>query len=559
MSRSTRFAPALLALALLAACGGGERGANNEESLEAQVPQAQRYGGTATVGMIGDIPDVSPLTSTDYNGNQIDEFVLFMPLLRYDEHFQPQPWLAKSWEVNADTTLLTFHLRDDVYWQDGVKTTAADMKFTYDAARNPKTGFANTAFWTYYGDSEAPDSFTFRVKLRPHADFLDPWRYLAAAPEHILKDVPPEELRRHPFATRNPVGNGPFKFVARATNQSWTFAANERFPEELGGRPYLDRLVIRIIPEPTTLLTELLTGGLDYYIQPTPEQAGRIEASQNSRLVSFDDRAFVVLGWNERRPYFEDARVRRALTMAINREEIVKGVLYGYGKIANSTIPPFFWQYDPEAGAGLGYDTAQANRLLTEAGWVDRDHDGVRENPKGVPFRFTIKTNKGNQARADIAEKVQSDLKKVGIEATPRIVEWGTLLDQIQTPSRRDFDAVLIGWTTEFRIDDTDLFACSKLNEPFQWVGYCNPRTDVLMDTLPKIADRAAAKPLWAQYQRQIAEDQPLTILYFSERLEGVSNRLRNVHPDARGDFVGVKDWWILPNQRRESGAVSTR
>jgi peptide/nickel transport system substrate-binding protein len=183
----------------------------------------------------------------------------------------------------------------------------------------------------------------------------------------------------------------------------------------------------------------------------------------------------------------------------------------------------------------------------------------VRENPQGVPFSFTIKTNKGNQARADIAEKVQSDLKKVGIDATPRIVEWGTLLDQIQTPSRRDFDAVLIGWTTEFRIDDTDLFSCSKLNDPFQWVGYCNPRTDVLLDTLPKIADRAAAKPLWAQYQRQIAQDQPLTFLYFSERLEGVSNRLRNVHPDARGDFVGVKDWWILPNQRRGTGSAGAQ
>jgi peptide/nickel transport system substrate-binding protein len=545
-----RRAQLALALALLSACGGEQGGGSASETDD--VPAAERYGGTVAVGIIGDIPDVSPLTQTDYNSNQVDQFVLFMPLLRYDEHFVPQPWLARSWEVNADTTLLTFHLRDDVYWQDGVKTTAQDMKFSYDLARDPKTGFPNTAFWTHYGEAEATDSFTFSVKLEPHAEFLDPWRSFAPAPEHILKGVAPEDLRRHPFATSAPVGNGPFKFVSRSPGQSWTFAANERFPKELGGRPYLDRIVIRVIPEPTTLLTALLTGGIDYYIAPPPEQAARIKASTDARLLAFPDRSFAIIGWNERRPLFKDARVRRALTLAINRQEIVDGILYGYAKVANTTVPPFYWQYDAEAGADLGYDPEEAKKLLAEAGWVDRDGDGVLENAEGTPFSFTLKTNKGNTARADVTEKVQSDLKKVGVAANPQLVEWGTLLDQLQTPSRRDFDAVLVGWITEFRIDDSDLFSCKKMDQPFQWVGYCNPRTEVLLDTLPKIADRAASRPLWIQYQRQISQDQPFTFLYFIERLEGVRNRLRNVHPDARGDWVGAKDWWILPNARNE-------
>jgi peptide/nickel transport system substrate-binding protein len=247
---------------------------------------------------------------------------------------------------------------------------------------------------------------------------------------------------------------------------------------------------------------------------------------------------------------FKDVRVRRALTMAIDRDAIIQGVRMGYGEKANSTIPPFFWNYDPQAGADLKYDVEGAKRLLAEAGWRDTNGDGVLDKD-GRPFRFVLNTNTGNRERQDIMEVVQAQLKTVGIDVQVQPLEWGTLLAKINDVEKRDFDAVVIGWVTEFRIDDSDLLSCKKMQDPYQWVGYCDPRTEQLLDTLPKIVDRAAARPLWAEYQRKVAADQPYTFLYFTKRLEGVHERLRNVNPDARGDWVGASRWYIRPDARQ--------
>jgi len=524
--------------------------------FEGQMPPSARYGGAAVVGSIGEIPaGMNSLISTDYTASQHQNFVNLMTLVQYDENLNPMPYLAESWEVSDDDTEITFHIRDDVYWHDGEVTDAYDVAFTFKRAIDPETAFPNTAFWTHYEKGpdgvEVVDSFTVKFRMRPHADFIDPWRATAIMPEHLLRDVPATMLRQHPYGTVCPVGNGPFVFVEHREDASWTFQANPAFPAALGGRPYLDRYIYRSITEQPTLLTELLTERLDVYIRPTPDQAKFIIDSDAVDLLQYPFRDYVFVGWNARRPQLADKRVRQALTMGTNRQEIVDALLQGYGRVANGSVPPFHWAYDPSIGRdAMSYDQDAARALLDAAGWVDRDGDGVRENGEGERLSISIKYNDGNDLRQGIAEIMQAQLAEIGVEVAPTVVEWGTLLDQINDPNARDFDGVVIGWVVEFKLDDTDLFHSRNVDATYGWSGTQRPELDRLLEQLPLVVDRDEAKPLWKQYQEFLVDEQPYTFFYFPERLDGVSRGLHDVQMDSRGEWVNIKDWWIPAEQR---------
>lgn len=554
--------PAVLLLsASLAACGDVRGGASGEEA-DPDVPEEDRYGGTVTVGAYGDLQSMNSLTSSDYSSGEIQREMLFMPLVKYDEDLNPVPWLAESWDtvrVAPDSLELTFHLRRDIRWHDGEPTDAEDVAFTFDRAIEPATAFPNaSAFALYAREGTVVDPYTYKIRLKPHSDFLDIWYQTPVMPEHILGDVPPSELLTHPFGTQEPVGNGPFRFVRRIQGQEWVFEANPDFPEELGGRPYIDRFVYRYIPEQTTLLSSLLTGEIDVYMGPNPQQADQIASTPGVELKESPFRQWVYIAWNTRLPMFDDARERRALSMAIDRDEIVDALVYGYGEAGRATVTPAHWSFDPEdETTQIPYDPEGARELLAEAGWIDRDDDGILEDAQGNEFRFTLKTNQGNDTRKDITEVVQAQLRPLGIVVEPRLVEWNTMIEQLQGSLDergervRDFDAVVSSWVDYFRKDDSDILHSRNLDDPYQYVGYSNPRVDELIDTLGVMIDREKAMPLWKEYQRLMAEEAPYTTIYYPRRLVGVSRRIRGEVMDTRGEFINISDWWIAPDDRR--------
>ena len=513
----------------------------------------ERYGGMAVVGTIADLAGMSPGAAADAGSAQHQQFVNLMTLIQFDEKLEPVPYLASAWEVSADQTELTFYLREDVQWHDGERTTAHDVAFTYLTVINPESQFPNPGFFQHYlpGEEgvEVVDSFTVRFHFRPHADILEIWRTLAILPHHLLGEVPTAELATHPYGAVCPVGNGPFRFVSRAPGESWTFEASPAFPGSLGGRPYLDRYMYRVIPSHTTLLAELMTEGVDVYVQMLPNHAVTAREEPGLEVWSFPYPSIFFVAWNSRVPELRDPRVRRALTLGVNRAQIIEGVQGGEASLLNSGVPPVHWAFDPSLSDSLPHDPDQARSLLQAAGWEDRDGDGIREDAQGDPLRIELIFNQ-NQERQQVGEIMRVQLQDIGVDLRPQVMEFGAYVSRL-IAEERAFDGAFVTFETGFRLDERDLFHSDVTDGPWAFSGITDPELDRFLDTLQLIPDREEALPVWWAYQHRLLELQPYTFLYSAFRRDGVNKRIQDVVMDPRGDWATIRHWWIAPQDRK--------
>ena len=520
--------PVVFAFAFLLGCGDGP--ARREPS-----------GGTLVVAGSADLDHANPLVTADAWTQEFNRFLLFTPLVRYAPDLEIEPYLAESWTMHGDTAV-TFVLRRDVTWHDGVRTTARDVEFTIARAMEPATTYPNAAAFADWTRVEAVDSFTVRATFRPHADPLAALALLPIAPAHLLADVEPEELRTAAF-NRTPVGNGPFRFVSQRANDRWVFASNPDFPEDLGGRPSVDRVVWRVIPDRQAQLTELLTGNADVVLIPPAEEYPSLAARPELNGAVRPSFKYTFVGWNGKRAPFGDARVRRALTMAIDRGEIIQALRAGEGQVAAGPIHPNHWAYDPELEP-LPFDTAAARVLLAEAGILDRNGDSLLDRADGSDFAFDLEFQANSDFNRNMAQMIQADLAAIGITARPRPLDWGTLVAHVSSPER-DFDAVLMGWEADFRIDLEDLFHSGSMSGPFQLASYHNAEVDALLERAGTIVNRDDALPLWHQLQRILRDEQPWSFLYYYPDLVLTRGRVHVDGMDLRGVFAGVGRWRI--------------
>lgn len=534
-----------VAALVLAACGGsGDAGGPKGGGAQAGPPQT---GGMAVAAVTSDFQAFNPVVNTAQTTDDLIRFMLFTPLIQYDAHLNAVPWLAESWQLSDSTVV--FKLRNDVKWHDGQPVTAEDVKFTFDLAKDSTTAsLLGSAYLGLVKSATVVDPYTIRFDFTaPHAQALDDF-WWAPMPKHLLKDIPPAQLAQAPY-NRQPVGSGPFKFVEWKPNQTLTLAANPDFPAGLGGRPKLDRVIFRIIPEPTTMVTELAnrtTDVIGWTLQP--DQAVQVQQTQGLTLQHFPSREFTYVAWNGTRAPFDDAAVRRAMGMAIDRATIIQGLMHGFAVPASGIIPAWSPLYSEVAA--LPYDPAKARQELAAAGWRDTNGDGIVEK-NGRPLRFVLTVNTANRTHQDMAQVIQQEMKVIGALVVVQAQEFQTMLRRYKA---RDYDAVIANWSLDtFKVDPTPLFSCalSRAANSSNRTGYCNPRADALMQQGLRETDPARAKEVWKQYSALLQQDQPVTFLFWSEDMAGVGPRLQGVVMDARSKLANVHDWWIPADRRR--------
>ena len=513
-----------------------------------------RRGGTVVIAAGSDIDHANPLVTADQSTNDLLRFALFTPLIRYGPGLEYEPALASSWEMAGDTAV-TFRLRRDVRWHDGAPTTAHDVAFTFERARDPRTGFANAGYFSRWTGVAVVDSYTVRVSFERHAEPLAGLPFTPVIPRHLLDTVPAEGMRQASFS-RHPVGNGPFRFTSQRANDRWVFERNPDYPEELGGPALVDRLVWRVIPDNTAQLAELRAGEADIVLQPRPEQALELARREGFRAVVKPSRQFSFIAWNGLREELADPRVRRALAMAIDREAIVEAFRSGYGEVVPGPVMPSHWANDPDLRP-VPHDPAAALALLAEAGIRDGDGDGALEGRGGEPFRIELKLVAESDYYRDIAEAVRGDLAEIGVEVRTRPTEFTTLVGDVTSPERR-FDAFILGWAGDFRLDLHDTFHSDARNGLYQFASYANAEIDSLMERASAEPDRAVSAPLWHRVQEILRDEQPWTVLFYQTDALVMRDRLQGVEMDIRGALLSLPDWWVSEAAPADSAANGT-
>jgi peptide/nickel transport system substrate-binding protein len=527
---------ALLLIILLAAALAGCNSEKKEEQVYSGPDTGPAYGDLLIDGSIGDASTLLPPLANDAASFSIISLV-YNGLVKYDGDLNLVGDLAKSWDISPDGLTITFHLRKGVKWQDGAPFTAKDALFTYQVMVDPKTPTAYSGDYLQVKKAEVVDDYTFRVTYpQPFAPALGSWA-LAMLPEHLLKG---QDITKSPLGL-HPIGTGPYIFKKWKTGQLIALAYNPNYFE---GRVYLNGYIYRVIPDMATMFLELKAGNIDR-MGLTPLQYTRQTAYpkfdrlfKKYRYMPF---SYIYLGYNLRDPLFADRRVRQALTCAINKKEIIDGVLMGLGVAATGPYKPGTWYYNPNVPK-FSYNPARAKALLAAAGWHP-DADGVLTK-NGQPFEFTILTNQGNDIRVRTAEIIQRRLHNIGIQVKIRTIEWAAFLKEFI--DKRRYQAVLLGWNTGLDPDQYDIWSSTKTKPgELNFIGYHNPEVDKLLAEGRHTFDREKRRQAYFKFQEILAEDQPYTFLFVPDALPAISRRFHGIKPAPAGIDYNFTKWYV--------------
>lgn len=523
---------------------------------EHRATTAQEYPGDEGDWLVWAFP-VEPKTLNLISAD-VDSFSIWMtfetvfePLMAYDyDEIKLKPLLAKSYQVSDDGLEITFTLRDDIHFSDGVPITADDVIFTYQTIINPKIDALNLAsFYVDVAKLERIDDKTVKFYMkRPYFLALEISSFwnVGIYPKHIYDFKTGEEFNKR---VSNPIGSGPYIFEKWDVGDKIVFRRNENYWDS-SHKPKIKKVIYKFITNDKARLQAIRSGDVDIMI-PAPEQFAELVKDENFkknfRCLAYwnPGSPFFYLGWNEDTPFFADRRVRLAMTEMLDRKALIKHLLKGSGqeitgpffilsKENNPNIQP--WPYDPNKAA----------QLLDEAGWKDNDGDGIRDK-NGVPFRFKFSYAADNGLYQNISNVLKDSAAKVGIDVIPDPMEWSILMTRL--PDRK-FEAMIMGWGGAIVDDHYQIFHSSQIgNRGSNYVGFRNAEADRLMEQIRRTMDEEKRIELSHKLHNILHYEQPYTFLFARPTYRIVAPRFENVIVHK----LGLKEEeWFVPKDKQK-------
>lgn len=528
----------------------------------------------------GDPANLNPILANDTSSNRIISLI-YPALIGVDPatalYRKDDPAaLVKDWSVSDDGKVYTFTLRDDWKWNDGTPITSADVLYTWNAYVEGGKGVVDTA-GVYLLDIidkvEAPDPQTFVVTFK-QADCtaIGSAAGLTPVPSHVLP-ADYTQLNDAEFNLDPTVTQGVFNFSQFVPGERVSLVANQDYPGAINGVVLPEGWVYKSVADQTVLTEQFLAGETNVIDGPPVNRRSDLRADANTNVYSFPGNAWDYLALNfadptnpqnalddkgnpidqGHHPLFGDPRVRQAISLAINVDDIIKGAVFGEGDRMASTMIPASWAYDKTL-APIPFDPAQAAKLLDEAGWIDDDNDpttprvakGAMYAPDGTKASFVLYTNEGNSRRGAIGTIVQDELKQIGIAVDFQAIDFNTLLDIMDGQT---FDAFILGWRNGYPDDpdQTQLFSTTSdvVGSGSNNVSYSNPELDKLMEQARALpgCDPVERAKIYAQIQAITQKDLPYVPLYTIAGMYAARNEVTGFSPYPSQMYWNVETW----------------
>ena len=515
------------------------------EDVNFDEEASQESGGTLTNAMIGEPNNLIAMIAGD-GASSLIAGQIFNSLLKYDENLEFEGDLAESWEISEDYKTIKFNLKVQKKWSDNHPITCKDVLFTWKAVTHPDTRTPYGSDYQLVSSAQCINDYQFIAKYKePYAPALETWASLHILPEHLLKN---EDINNTYFSL-NPVGSNYYSLDSWVTGQQLKLKGN---PNAVHGKQLIDNKVSRIIPDLSSQFMELIAGNIDL-MSINPIQYSRVfpnrpELNKKINLYKEMGNGYTYFGFNLKKRPFDDINVRKAISLAIDRQEIIDGVLLGLGEEITSPYKPgTYWEN--KNIKKLSFNPEKAKELLENSGY--RLNNNIYEKD-GIPLSFEILTNQ-NKQREMTAVLIQRRLQDIGIDASIRVIEWASFVNRFIKTG--EFQAVVLGWSLSLDPDQYSIWHSSQQGPgQFNFIGYSNKTVDNLLEKGRQELNKEKRKAIYNDFSSILYDDQPIIYLYAGYGLSAIHKKIKGVKKLSPPAGIYHNDYeWFVPNKFRRN------